>query len=46
MKKKSFAVKCVNIWYSISAEAVVSNNVEIFKAKLDRFLGDMLYEIS
>ena len=41
-----FAVRCVNIWNSISAEAVVSNNVETFKGQLDRFLGDRLYEFS
>ena len=46
VKKISFAVRCVNIWNSIPAEAVASNNVETFKAQLDRFLGDRLNEIS
>ena len=46
VKKRSFAVRCVNIWNSIPAEAVASNNVETFKAQLDRFLGDRLYKIS
>ena len=46
VKKGSFAVRCVKIWNSITAEAVASNDVEIFKAQLDRFFGDMLYEIS
>ena len=46
VRKKSFAIRCVNIGNSIPVEAVASNNEETFKAKLDRFLGDMLYEIS
>ena len=44
VKKRSFAVRCVNIWNSVPAEAMASNNVEAFKAQLDRFLGDRLYE--
>ena len=46
VKKRFFAVRCVNIWNSIPAEAVPSNNVETFKAQLDRFLGDRIYEFS
>ena len=46
VKKRSFALRCVNIWISIPAETMASNNVETFKAQLDRFLGDSLYEIS
>ena len=46
VKKRSFGVRCVNIWNSISAEAVVSNNVETLKAQIDRFLGHRLYECS
>ena len=46
VEKRSFAVICVNIWNSVPAEAVASNNIETFKAHLDRFLGDRLYEIS
>ena len=45
VKKRSFAVRCVNIWNSIPAEAVTFDNVETFKAQLDRFLGDNLYKI-
>ena len=29
VKKRSFAVRCVNIWNSIPTEAVASNNVDI-----------------
>ena len=43
MKKRSFVVRCVKILNSISAEAVASDNVESFKAQLDRFFGDRLY---
>ena len=39
VKKRSFGVRCVNIWNSIPAEAVASNNVETLKAQLDRFWG-------
>ena len=39
VKKRSVAVRYVNIWNLIPAEAVASDNVETFKAKLDRFLG-------
>ena len=46
MKKRSFVVRCVNIWNSIPAEAMASNNVETFKTQLDRFLVDRLYEFS
>ena len=46
VKKRYFAVRCVNIWNSIPAEAVASNIVETFKAQLDMFLGDRLYEFS
>ena len=43
VKKWSFAVCCVNIWNSIPAEAVASNNVKTFKAQQDKFLGHRLY---
>ena len=33
----------MDICSSIPAEAVASNNVEIFKAQLDRFLGGRLH---
>ena len=46
VKKRSFAVRCVNIWNSIPTETVASNKVETFKAKLDKFLGDRLYKIT
>ena len=46
VKKRSFAVGCVDIWNSISAEAVASNNVVTFNAKLDRFLRDRFNEFS
>ena len=46
LKKSSFAVRYVNIWNSIPDEDIASNNVETFKAKLDRFLGDRLCEVS
>ena len=39
MKKRSFVEGCVNIWNSIPAEAVASNNLEPFKAQHDRFWG-------
>ena len=42
VKKRSFAVRCVNNWNSIPAEAVVSKNLEAIKAQIDRFLGDRL----
>ena len=40
VKKRSFTVRCMNIWNSIRAEAVASDNVETFKVQLDSFLGD------
>ena len=46
VEKRSFAVRCVNFWSSIPAEAVASNNVELFRAQRDRFLGNRLYEFS
>ena len=46
VKNKSFAVRCVNIWNSIPAEAVASNNVKTFEAQLEIFLRDRLYENS
>ena len=46
VKKRFFAVRCVNISNSIPTEAVASNNVVAFKAQLDRILGDRLYEFS
>ena len=46
VKKKSFVVRGMNIWNSIPAEGVATNNVVTFTAKLDRFLWDKLYEIS
>ena len=46
VKMSSIVVRCVNIWNSILAEAVASNNLGTFKAELDRFLGERLYEIS
>ena len=46
VKKRSFAVRCVNIWSLIPAEAVVSKKFETFKAQLDRFLGNKSYEFS
>ena len=39
VKKRSFSVRCVNIWKSIPAEPVASKNVETLKAKLDRYFG-------
>ena len=39
MKNTSFAVRCVNIWNSIPADAVAFINVETFKEKLTDFWG-------
>ena len=44
--ERSFAVRCVSIWNSISAEAVAYNIVETFKAQLDKILTHSLCEIS
>ena len=40
VKKRSFSIRCANIWNLIPAEVVASDSVEIFKAQFDRFFGD------
>ena len=39
VKKRSFAVRCVNIWNVIPAEAVASINVETLRRKSTDFWG-------
>ena len=39
MKKRYFAVRCVNIWNPILAEAAASNTANTIKAQIDRVFG-------
>ena len=44
LQRRFWSVRCVTIWNSLPSEVVLSDTVNSFKAQLDVFMGERLYE--
>ena len=44
IRKRSFAVRVIGEWNSLSTQTVVANTIETFKGRLHEDLGPRLYE--
>ena len=45
LRRRTLAVRCVNVWNSLPSSLVDATNVGSFKRGLDRFLGEALYAV-